>query len=71
MGSFMQRSKAWKPSWPFFVNYAGNRPGFESGISLVTEDDDGSEEFNGRWQKVVEADVLVDHRLGMANGGTT
>ena len=50
---------------------AGNRPGFESGVSLVTEDDDGSEEFNGRWQQVLEADVLVDHGSDMANGGTT
>jgi hypothetical protein len=50
---------------------AGNRPGFEPGVSLVTEDDDGSEEFNGRWQQVLEADVLVDHGSDMANGGTT
>jgi hypothetical protein len=49
---------------------AGNRPGFESGTSLVTEEDDGSEEFNVRWLQIVESDVLVEHKSGMANGDT-
>ena len=39
---------------------AGNRPGFEPGISLVTEDDDGSEEFNGRWSNIRDAKVLIE-----------
>ena len=50
---------------------AGNRPGFEPGVSLLTEDDDGSEEFDVRWQQVGEADILVKHGSGMANGGAT
>ncbi len=40
---------------------AGNRPGFESGTSLVTEEDDGSEEFNGRWSNIRDAKVLIEH----------
>ena len=38
---------------------AGNRPMFEPGVLLATEEDDGSESFADRWKTVSEAMVLA------------
>lgn len=38
---------------------AGNRPMFEPGVLLTTEEDDGSESFADRWKTVSEAMVLA------------
>ncbi len=39
---------------------AGNRPLFEPGVSLATDDDDGSPAFHARWTKAARAGVLVE-----------
>lgn len=38
---------------------AGSRPGFERGVSLTTEEDDGSPAFGERWKQVRQAGILT------------
>ena len=38
---------------------AGSRPAFERGVSLTTDEDDGSAAFDQRWRDVSNAGVLT------------
>ena len=40
---------------------AGSRPAFQRGVTLTTEEDDGSEAFDGRWRRVQQAGILTGY----------
>ena len=40
---------------------AGNRPAFERGVSLTTDEDDGSDVFDRRWRRVRQAGMLTEY----------